>query len=93
MSSRVQKKIANAEQTTKMLVTMQRVANRAFYLKNGIWTEKGIDNQKADVEIEFLSNAYFDLLQKDKQIKDILAVGEKIIFQWEGKVYKIADTK
>ncbi|HEM48847.1 MAG TPA: VWA domain-containing protein, partial [Caldithrix sp.] len=38
MSSRVQKKIANTEQSTEMLITMKRVINKTFYLKNGIWT-------------------------------------------------------
>ena len=91
MSSRVQKKIANTEQSTEMLITMKRIINKTFYLKDGIWTEQGIDNQKSAIEIKFLSDEYFNLLQKNDQIKNILAVGEKIVFKWEGKIYKIVD--
>ena len=91
MSSRVQKKIANRQQSTEMLVTMQRVAARTFYLKKGVWTEQGIDPDKAAIKIKFLSQDYFDLLEKDNQIKDILAVGEKVIFKWDNKIYKIVE--
>ena len=91
MSSRVQKKIANTQQSTKMLITMKRVANKTFYLKKGIWTEYGINDIKGAVEIKFLSKEYFELMQKDNQIKDILVIGEKIIFKWNNKVYKISD--
>ncbi|HES59470.1 MAG TPA: hypothetical protein ENO18_03475, partial [Caldithrix sp.] len=89
MSSRVQKKIANTEQSTEMLITMKRVINKTFYLKNGIWTEQGINTAKSATEIKFLSSEYFDLLQKDNKLKDILAIGEKIIFRWNNKIYKI----
>ncbi|MEJ2543786.1 MAG: VIT domain-containing protein [Calditrichaceae bacterium] len=91
MSSRVQKKIANTQQSTEMLITMKRVANKTFYLKNGIWTENGIDDYKNSIKIDFLSNEYFDLLQKDDQLKDILAIGERIIFKWDNKIYEISN--
>ena len=91
MSSRVQKKIANTEQSTEMLITMKRVINKTFYLKDGIWTENGIDTNKDSIAIKFLSKEYFDLLQKDNQLKDILAIGEKIIFKWDNKIYKITN--
>ncbi|MEJ2055850.1 MAG: VWA domain-containing protein, partial [Calditrichaceae bacterium] len=91
MSSRVQKKISNTQQSTQMLVTMKRAANKTFYLKNGVWTEHSIDANNDAVKIKFLSQDYFDLLQKDNQIKDILAIGEKILFKWENEIYKIVE--
>jgi Ca-activated chloride channel family protein len=91
MSSRVQKKIADTQQSTEMLITMKRVANKTFYLKDGIWTEHGIDNIKSAIEIKFLSDDYFQLMQKDNQIKDILAIGEKLLFKWNNKIYKIIE--
>ena len=74
-----------------MLVTMKRAANKTFYLKNGVWTEHSIDANNDAVKIKFLSQDYFDLLQKDNQIKDILAIGEKILFKWENEIYKIVE--
>ncbi len=91
MSSRVQKKMANTLQSTKMLITMKRVANKTFYLKNGIWTEHGIEDKKDAIEIKFLSSEYFELVQQNNQIKDILSIGEKIIFKWDNKLYKIIE--
>jgi hypothetical protein len=31
------------------------------------------------------------LLQKDDQLKDILAIGERIIFKWDNKIYEIVN--
>jgi hypothetical protein len=37
----------------------------------------------------FLSDAYFALLDLDPQIGEFLALGERVLFVWEGQAYEI----
>lgn len=90
MSSKVMKEVATQEKSTDMLLTVKRIADRTFQLKNGVWTENSIlDDEKADREITFLSDAYFELVAKDPELKRILALGEEVLFRWQGKIYRI----
>ncbi|HGY55636.1 MAG TPA: VWA domain-containing protein [Caldithrix abyssi] len=91
MSSRIMKKVASAEREQEMLITMRRINGKTFYLKNGVWTEQGLPQpQRIDKKLTFLSDAYFAFLAQNPQAGKILALGEKVIFNWKGKVYEIA---
>jgi len=90
MSSKVIKKVASQEKSLDMLLTVKRIADRTFQLKEGIWIEKGISkDEKADRKISFLSDGYFELAAEDPGVKRILALGDKILFRWQGKIYRI----
>jgi len=90
MSSRIMKKIAASEKEQDMLLTIQRLAGKTFQLKNGIWIEDGIgDIEKVDVEIKFLSDAYFKLSKTHPKLNRILALGEKVVFKWQDKTFRI----
>jgi Ca-activated chloride channel family protein len=91
LSSRVMKKMASADKDAEMLLTIKRIAGKTFQLKNGIWVESGLDqNVSTDKEITFLSDEYFELSKMDIVLGKILALGEKILFKWNNKVYKIS---
>ena len=89
MSSRILKKVAAAERAEDMLLTVRRINDKTFYLKNGIWTEKGLDTQVVDRSLPFLSDAYFAFLAQNPEAGKLLALGEKVIFGWKGKIYSI----
>ncbi len=73
-----------------MILTMERIADRSFYLRNGIWWEEGITAQASmDREIQFLSEEYFSLLEKNRDLKKILALGENVVFRLNGKIVRI----
>jgi Ca-activated chloride channel family protein len=92
MSSRAMKKISSADKEMNMILTITRVGDRTFNLKNGIWIESGLDeNAKADRSIAFLDSDYFSLSKTRPELCRILALGEQVIFRWEGKIYKITN--
>ncbi len=92
MSSRVMKKIATAEKDIDMILTVRRVVDRTFTLKDGMWIENGLENiQKPNETLVFLSDKYFAFSQKNEQLRRILALGEKVLFRWDGTVYQVAD--
>ena len=93
LSSRIQKKLASANKSNNMLITMRRLKNKTFYLRNGIWTEVGLDSIEPEVKIDFLSSEYFNLLNENSQLNEILAIGENLKFRWNGKIYLVTNKK
>ena len=90
MYSRAMKKIANTTKDKSMIITVQRIADRTFNLKNTVWVESELKaDSKPHKVIEFLSDDYFQLLEQNSELNKILALGQNIIFKWNGKVYKI----
>ncbi len=89
LTSRAMQKIALAETETNMILTIKRISDRTFQLKNGVWVENGLENQQPDKIIEFLSDDYFEFSKSGEILNRILALGEKVMFQWNGKVYQI----
>ena len=66
------------------------VGDRTFVWRDGVWVDTLYN---ADImtpqRIEFLSEAYFTLLDRDPQIGEFLALGERVLFVWEGQAYEI----
>jgi Ca-activated chloride channel family protein len=92
MASRAAKKIASADKDMNMIITVQRIGGKTFYLKKGIWVESGLDmKRKPDKILTFLSDDFFKLSRKDARISRILALGEQVVFEWKGKIYKISN--
>jgi Ca-activated chloride channel family protein len=90
ISSRVMKKIASAEQEVNMIITIKRIGDKTFNLKNGVWIEASLDeNSIPDRNIDFLSTEYFSLSKSDPELRRILALGERVLFRWEGQIYKV----
>lgn len=93
LSSRIQKKLAGSDKDMQMLITMKRIAGRTFYFREGVWIEHGLKMDKHDVEVNYLSQEYFDWFSKNPELKEILAIGENILFQWKDKIYRVADKR
>jgi hypothetical protein len=67
---------------------VERVAGRAFYLSGDRWVDAALGERSLDGArvIEYLSDAYFELLRQHPGIGRILALGSEIAFLWEGEV-------
>ena len=92
LSSRLNKKIASGDKEMSMLLTVKRIGEKTFRLRNGIWIESDLDiNSNPDQIITFLSKQYFTFSRKDSQLRRILALGEQVIFKWDNKIYKIIE--
>lgn len=92
LSSKAMKKIATADKEINMILTVKRIGDRTFNLRSGIWIENGINEKaKPDENISFLSDEYFSLTRANPEARRILALGEQVMFKWDGKVYKIVE--
>jgi hypothetical protein len=70
---------------------IQHVEDKTFVLKDNCWvdSEYNPDDKLKEVEIEFMSDEYFNLMDKFPDIGEYLAVGDNVKLVWEGKVYII----
>jgi hypothetical protein len=86
----IMKQMAGTETSSDMLITVKRVSNKTFKLKNGTWYEsRYVDKNKFDFSIRFMSHDYLRLLEKDRTLNRILSLGPELVFEWNGKTYKI----
>ncbi len=66
------------------------VADRTFVWRDGVWTDTTYDAESmTPVQVTFLSDAYFALLDLDPLVGEFLALGEQVIFVWESTAYEI----
>jgi Ca-activated chloride channel family protein len=70
---------------------VKTVADKTFYLQNGIWVDSAVnpDTTKKAKEIVFASKEYFDLIHSAPSIAKYLSVGQEVILQFKGQIYKI----
>lgn len=66
---------------------------RALYYNNGHWVDAQLQLQEVNHtrRIAFGSEDYFDLLQEDKQVNELLALGRNIRFVHRGELIEIHD--
>ena len=80
----------NAEQ--EEMLGVARAAGRTFTRKNGVWTDERYKPEMDVVEIKYLSDAYFQLLQRQPELKEVFALGDKAIVVLEsGKAIRIGE--
>jgi len=89
-SSARQMVMEEAEQDDDMLFIHKNVAGKSFTLKDGFWTENDVDTSSSKMKVvKFMSKKYLEILNKEKDLSKILALGNQVIFEWKNVVYKI----
>ena len=79
-----------SETEVDMILTVQRVGDRTFALRSGVWIEEGLSPEsKPDMKIGFLSEEYFQFAERYPEVAKILKLGEEIVFLWKGKIVSI----
>ncbi len=68
---------------------IKQVNDRTFILKNGIWTDTSFTDKMKLTPIVFLSDAYFKLLADHPEIKDYLAIGDRVVVVIGDAAYEI----
>ncbi len=69
---------------------VQYVGDRTFVYRDGKWIDTLFDGDNMEpTQVEFLSDAYFDLLDLDERVAEFLAVGDAVIFVIDGTAYEI----
>lgn len=64
--------------------------DRTFVWRDGVWVDTLYDGDRMTPQrVVFLSDEYFALLDRDPQIGEFLALGERVLFVWEGQAYEV----
>jgi len=70
--------------------TLRYAGDRTFVWRDGVWIDTLYDADTMTPEpVPFLSDAYFDLLALDPVVGEYLALGERVLFVWEGQAYEV----
>ncbi len=78
-AARATQVLAEAEQAV-ISEMVRDISGRVFVLRDGVWTETTYEEQPL-LEIVFMSEAYFTLIELLPEIGPILALGERVIFR------------
>ncbi len=69
---------------------MQYAGDRTFVWRDGAWIDTLYDpDTMTPVEVTFLSDEYFDLLDLDPAVGEFLALGDHVLFVWDGTAYEV----
>jgi Ca-activated chloride channel family protein len=69
---------------------IQTVNDKTFILQGDVWTDTAFTPDSMETQkIEFLSDAYFKLLEDKPELSDYFAIGERVIVVVEGVAYEI----
>jgi Ca-activated chloride channel family protein len=69
---------------------VQYAGDRTFVRRDGMWIDTLYNaDEMTPTQIVFLSDAYFDLLELDPVIGEYLALGDHVLFVWDGQAYEV----
>ncbi|MCD6540545.1 VWA domain-containing protein [Candidatus Bipolaricaulota bacterium] len=71
---------------------VKEVAGRVFLFVDGVWQESTYEEGTETLDIQYLSDAYFQLLSEFPELGPILALGEEVIFRLEEKFVHVGST-
>jgi len=70
---------------------MRKVAGKTFYLRDDVWTDADFkpDAKLPETTLVFGSDAYFDLLKRERKLAEFFALGERVVVVYKGHVYRV----
>ncbi|RLE28419.1 hypothetical protein DRJ54_06575, partial [Candidatus Acetothermia bacterium] len=71
---------------------VKEVAGRVFLLVDGVWQESTYQEGTQTLDIQYLSDAYFQLLSELPELGPILALGEEVIFRLRKRFVHVGST-
>ncbi|MDX6693783.1 MAG: Ca-activated chloride channel [Blastocatellia bacterium] len=71
---------------------VRNVGGKTFYLRDGVWTDAEFktDARLPETTLQFGSEAYFALLQRESRLSQFFALGERVVVVLEGRVYRVS---
>ena len=71
----------------------QFVANKNFFNQSGNWVDAEFkeDAKLPEIKVKFASDDYFELVTKEPELVQYLAIGEQVVVVWKNKVYRIVN--
>jgi len=88
-SSARNKLLKKNEQSRQMLVIHKNIAGHSFFFKNGVWVQENISLERDRVVLHLVDREYMRLLHSSALAKRILALGPRLLFRLNGKVYSV----
>jgi len=78
--------IRNSQQT-------QFVGNKNFQNQSNVWVDLEFSEARKlpERKLQFLSSEYFDLVKREPQLAQYLALGEEVVVVWKNTVYRITN--
>jgi Ca-activated chloride channel family protein len=74
------KALQNADVPCDEAATTHKVAGRTCVKLNDVWTDQGFKSGMPTVQVKALSEAYFRLLEKHPELKEVFTLGTSIIW-------------
>jgi Ca-activated chloride channel homolog len=71
--------LAEADEAAKLDGATRRVGNRVFSLVGGVWTDAGLKPGTRTITITAYSPAYFDLVTRIDELKQVFALGDQVV--------------
>ncbi|MBN1964391.1 MAG: hypothetical protein JW910_07080, partial [Anaerolineae bacterium] len=69
---------------------IQYGGDHTFVWRDGAWIDTLYNaDEMTPTEVVFLSDEYFDLLDLDPVVGEFLALGEHVLFVWDGEAYEV----
>jgi Ca-activated chloride channel family protein len=70
---------------------MRKIAGKTFYLRDGVWTDADFkpDANLAETTLVFGSDAYFELLKRERKLAEYFALGERVVVVHKGRIYRV----
>ncbi len=69
---------------------VQYAGDRAFVYRDGAWVDTAYNaDEMTPTKVTFLSDEYFDLLALDPVVGEFLALGDHVLFVWDGQAYEV----
>jgi Ca-activated chloride channel family protein len=72
---------------------VQRVAGRNLIEVGGVWVDEGFGDKTAAVTVKYLSDAYFKLLEKQPELKEVFKLGSYLVWITPSGTALIIDVK
>ncbi len=86
-------KVSDEEDAMKINgeTVVKKVGAKTFYLENGVWIDSEFkeESKLSEIKLQFASKEYFDLVTKEKELAQFFSLGEQVVVNWKGKVYRI----
>ena len=68
---------------------IKRVRNKTFYRRDDVWVDDKYKEEMKTEQIEYASDAYFDLIAKYPELSKYLSLGKQVLVCYKGKCYEI----
>jgi Ca-activated chloride channel family protein len=79
--------LKRAERPTGLAI--KKVGERTFEYWSGFWVDRQYKTEMPTVEVKYLSDAYFKILAAAPELKDVFALGDRVVVVLKGKALVI----